>query len=60
MHLNRKHADVRGQWGTEFHHVHRALTLLAKHHARLPFARTIGGRYGLDRTERALDDVGER
>ena len=60
VHLNRKHADVRGQWGTEFHHVHGALALLAKHKARLPFARTIGARYGLERAGQALDDVGER
>ncbi len=45
--INRKHADVRGQWGTDFRHLYRALRLLAKHHARLPFARVIGARYGL-------------
>jgi len=55
--VNRKHADVRGQWGTEFRHVYRALTLLAKHHARLPFARVIGARYGLGDANRALSDV---
>jgi L-iditol 2-dehydrogenase len=55
--VNRKHADVRGQWGTDFRHVYRALTLLAKHHARLPFARVIGARYGLRDTNRALADV---
>jgi len=27
--VNRKHADVRGQWGTDFRHLYRALTLLA-------------------------------
>jgi L-iditol 2-dehydrogenase len=55
--VNRKHADVRGQWGTDFRHVYRALTLLAKHHARLPFARVIGARYGLAEANRALADV---
>lgn len=55
--VNRKHADVRGQWGTEFHHMYRALTLLAKHRERLPFARVIGGRYGLADANRALEDV---
>ena len=53
--INRKHADVRGQWGTAFRHVVRALTLLQKH--ELPFARVIGARYGLDATDRALADV---
>jgi L-iditol 2-dehydrogenase len=55
--INRKHADVRGQWGTEFHHVHGALGLLARHHDRLPFARAIGGRYDLEGADRALADV---
>jgi len=55
--VNRKHADVRGQWGTDFRHLYRELTLLAKHHARLPFARVIGARYGLAEADRALEDV---
>jgi hypothetical protein len=37
--------------------LYRALTLLAKHHARLPFARVIGARYGLAEADRALEDV---
>ncbi|MBI2537378.1 MAG: zinc-binding dehydrogenase [Gemmatimonadetes bacterium] len=55
--VNRKHADVRGQWGTDFRHLYRALKLLAKHHARLPFARVIGARYRLQDAGRALSDV---
>ena len=55
--LNRKHAEVRGHWGTDFSHVVRALALLAKHNDRLSFARVIGGRYGLELAERALADV---
>jgi L-iditol 2-dehydrogenase len=55
--VNRKHADIRGQWGTDFRHVARALQMLAKHHARLPFAKVIGARYTLDNADRALADV---
>lgn len=55
--VNRKHADVRGQWGTEFTHVYRGLRLLSKHRDRLRFDRVIGGRYGLDEAGRALADV---
>ena len=55
--VNRKHADVRGQWGTDFTHMFRALRLLAKHRDRLRFDRVIGGRYGLEETGRALGDV---
>ncbi len=58
VHINRKHADVRGHWGTEFHHLVRSLRLFAKHKERLPFRRIIGARYGLDRAGDALDDVG--
>jgi L-iditol 2-dehydrogenase len=55
--VNRKHADVRGQWGTDFRHLYRALKLLAKHHARLPLAQVIGARYGLKDAGKALADV---
>ncbi len=57
--LNRKHAEVRGQWGRDFHHVVRALRMLARHRDRLPFGRVIGGRYGLDGVDEALQDVSE-
>jgi len=55
--VNRKHAQVRGQWGTDFTHVVRALALLARHRERLPFADVIGGRYSLQDAGRALADV---
>jgi len=55
--VNRKHADIRGQWGTDFHHVYRALKMLARHRDRLPFAQTVGARYGLNEANRALEDV---
>ena len=57
--INRKHVDVRGQWGTEFHHLARALALFARHRERLPFRKIVGARYGLDRTNEALADVEE-
>lgn len=53
--ITRKHADVRGRWGTEFGHFVRALRLVAKH--ELPFAQVIGGRYALSEAGRALADV---
>jgi L-iditol 2-dehydrogenase len=55
--LNRKHAQLRGQWGTDFTHVVRALALLARHRDRLPFAGIIGARFGLLDAGRALADV---
>ncbi len=55
--INRKHAEVRGRWGLDYGHVYRALRILARNHERLPFARVIGGRYGLADAGRALSDV---
>jgi len=55
--LNRKHVEVRGQWGTDFHHVVRALRLLARHRARVPIGEIVGGRYALEDAGRALADV---
>jgi threonine dehydrogenase-like Zn-dependent dehydrogenase len=55
--VNRKHAQIRGQWGTDFTHVVRALALFARHRDRLPFRDVIGGRYGLSDAGRALADV---
>jgi L-iditol 2-dehydrogenase len=55
--LNRMHLDIRGQWGTRFHHLARALALFARHRERLPFRDVIGRRYGLEEAGAALDDV---
>jgi L-iditol 2-dehydrogenase len=55
--VNRKHAQVRGQWGTDFTHVVRALAVLARHRDQFPFADVIGARYGLQDAGRALADV---
>jgi L-iditol 2-dehydrogenase len=55
--INKKHVDIRGQWGTDFAHVVRGLTMFAKYHERLPFAGIIGARYGLEQAGKALEDV---
>jgi len=55
--INRKHAIVKGQWGTDFHHLVGALRLLGRHSDRLPFASVIGGRYTLEEAGQALEDV---
>jgi L-iditol 2-dehydrogenase len=57
VHINRRHANILGQWGTDFRHIVRALWLLAKHRDRLPFSTVIGARYGLGEAVRALEDV---
>ena len=55
--INRKHADIRGQWGTAYRHVVRGLRMLAKHAGSLPLERIIGRKYGLADAQQALDDV---
>lgn len=55
--INKKHLDIRGQWGTDFSHVDRALRLVARHIERLPLRHIIGGRYGLEDAQHALEDV---
>ena len=55
--INRKHAEVRGQWGSEFHHWTRALDTLVRYRERIPFAEVIGRRYRLEEANQALDDV---
>ena len=57
--INRKHAIIKGQWGTDFHHLVGALRLLGRHRDRLPFASVIGGRYTLEEAGQALEDVAE-
>lgn len=55
--LNRKHVALRGQWGTDLRHLVGALRMLERHGDALPFEEVIGGRYGLDRVQEALEDV---
>ena len=55
--INRKHAEVRGQWGSEFHHWVRALDTLVRYRERIPFSEVIGRRYRLEEANEALDDV---
>jgi D-arabinose 1-dehydrogenase-like Zn-dependent alcohol dehydrogenase len=56
-HINRKHLEIRGCWGSEPTHFLRALDLLAEHASRVPW-RAIGARvYALDELNEALADA---
>jgi L-iditol 2-dehydrogenase len=55
--INRKHAEILGQWGTGFHHLTRALTLLARHSKALPLQNIVGKSYSLEQANEALADV---
>jgi threonine dehydrogenase-like Zn-dependent dehydrogenase len=55
--INRKHLDVRGCWGSEPGHFLRALRILERHAAHLPW-RAIGARtYRLGELDAALADA---
>ncbi len=55
--INRKHLEVRGCWGSEVGHFVRALRVLERHHAAIPW-RAIGARtYTLAEVNQALADA---
>jgi L-iditol 2-dehydrogenase len=55
--INRKHLDIRGCWGSEVRHFLRALSILERHAAHVPW-RAIGARtYGLNGLNAALTDA---
>jgi L-iditol 2-dehydrogenase len=56
-HVNRKHLEIRGCWGSEPGHFLRALAFLERHGTRLPW-REIGARtYPLGALDQALADA---
>jgi L-iditol 2-dehydrogenase len=57
QHINRKHLEIRGCWGSEPGHFLRALAFLERYASRIPW-RDIGARtYPLDRLNDALADA---
>jgi L-iditol 2-dehydrogenase len=56
-HINRKHLEIRGCWGSDFSHVYRAMEILARFGARIKWESLISKRYGLEEVGQALADV---
>jgi threonine dehydrogenase-like Zn-dependent dehydrogenase len=56
-HINRKHLEIRGCWGSEVGHFLRALSLLERYAAQVPWHEIGGRRYGLHALNDALDDA---
>ena len=52
--LNRPHIQVRGCWGSDFGHLYRAVSTIARHAERFPWRLMINGRYSLDEATQAL------
>ncbi len=57
LHINKKHLEVRGCWGSDFSHVYRAMQVAARFGNRVHWSSLISRRYGLDEVEQALADV---
>lgn len=53
-HVNRKHLDIRGCWGSEVGHFLRALQALERHGHEVPWARIGAATYGLGQLNEAL------
>ena len=58
--INRKHVEVRGCWGSDFSHFHRALRVAAKHGTRVPWREMVSRAYGLHEANDALQAVARR
>ncbi|MCC6317012.1 MAG: zinc-binding dehydrogenase [Gemmatimonadaceae bacterium] len=58
--INRKHVELRGCWGSDFSHFHRALRVAAKHAPHVPWREMVGRAWGLDEANEALAAVERR
>jgi L-iditol 2-dehydrogenase len=58
--INRKHVEIRGCWGSDFSHFHRAVDIAARHAARIPWAEMAARRFDLAHAGDALDAVATR
>jgi L-iditol 2-dehydrogenase len=58
--INRKHVELRGCWGSDYSHFHRALQVLASVARSLPWTNAISATYSLDRAGEALASVARR
>ncbi len=60
LHINRKHLEIRGCWGSDFSHVYRAMEMLARFDSRMRWSDLITRRYSLEEAGQALLDVEAR
>ncbi len=58
--LNRKHAEIRGCWGCDYSHFHRAVDLLAHQGGQLPWLDAVSARFSLEQANEALAAVAGR
>jgi len=58
--INRKHVEIHGCWGSQYHHFHRAVELAARFGDRVPWREMVSGRYSLEQASAALAAVESR
>jgi L-iditol 2-dehydrogenase len=56
-HINRKHLEIRGCWGSEARHFLRALSMLERNAGGVPFRRIGARHFALDQLNEALADA---
>jgi threonine dehydrogenase-like Zn-dependent dehydrogenase len=60
LHINRKHLEIRGCWGSDMSHFWRAMQVIARFQDRFDWRCLISRRYSLDKVQQALLDVKSR
>ncbi len=55
--INKKHLDIRGVWGIDYSHLHRALLIQERYNDQFQWERLITHRFRLDEANEALDSV---
>jgi L-iditol 2-dehydrogenase len=57
LQINRKHVEIRGCWGSDYSHFHRAVELAARFQDRVPWAEMVSARFELADAGEALSAV---
>lgn len=57
LQINRKHLDIRGVWGIDYSHLHRAIEVLARYNEQFHWERLITHTFDLDHANEALEAV---
>ncbi len=57
LHINKKHLEIRGCWGSDFSHVWRAMDIVSRFGGRMDWSSLISRRYELEEAGNALQDV---
>ncbi len=59
-HINKKHIEIRGCWGSDLSHVWRSMEVMARFGDRIPWASLVSRSYRLEEAQQALEDVEAR